>query len=269
MLNPLELHQIKLPYDDKTRRIRVLLPQDYYTSTWESYPVLYMHDGQNLFFDEESFAGHSWRVSQTINSNPELPQIIIVGIDNSETNRLLEYTPWNWESEPGDESALTDGLGMQYGHWVVHTVKPFIDQQYRTKTEREHTLLAGSSLGGLISAYIGSAYANVFASLGILSLASIFVEENLLDYIQSHPLHPETKVYIQLGTEEGYMQDKEFSDIDVNQDYIDWSLHYYQALLLSGHPRDRISLNIYAGERHFEKYWADHFHEYLEFSLYN
>lgn len=261
-------HYIEIPYDKEPRRIRILLPKDYNKCTNETYPVVYMHDGQNLFYNKESYSGYSWELIPLIKNNQELPKLIIVGIDNAKNNRFEEYTPWQSNTEITDESQYMGGMGMEYGNWVVNTVKPFIDEHYRTKPEREHTLLAGSSLGGLISAYMGSAYPDIFGSLGIFSLASWVSEEAFLTFIHSHPLHPETKVYVQVGTEEGNDADKMLTNNNVSQAYIDSSLWYYQTLLRSGHSMNRIWLRILADEIHFEKFWADHFGEYLQFSFY-
>lgn len=263
---PIMSHYIDVPYDDKPRRVRVLLPRDYEIHTEETYPVVYMHDGQNVFYSKESYSGYSWKLIPLIKNNLELPKMIIVGMDNAEEDRLDEYTPWPFESEEEVAShGHLGGMGMAYGEWVVETVKPFIDKYYRTKPERENTLLAGSSLGGLITAYMGAAYPEVFGSLGVFSLASWLSEEAFLSFIHQQPLHPDTKVYIQVGTEEGNEADEAFANKNINQAYIDSSLWYYQTLLRQGHHMDKIWLRILADEHHFEKYWADHFGEYLMF----
>lgn len=265
---PIMSHYIEVPYDDKPRRVRVLLPRDYEVSTEETYPVVYMHDGQNVFYSKEAYSGHSWKLIPLIKNSHDLPKMIIVGIDNAEIDRLDEYAPWPYELKEEVEShGHLGGMGMEYGEWVVNTVKPFIDKYYRTKQEREHTALVGSSLGGLITAYMGSAYPNVFGSLGVFSLASWLSESAFLDYISKHPLHPETKVYIQVGTAEGNEVDEAFVNKNINQAYIDSSIWYYQTLLRHEHAMDKMWLRILADEHHFEKYWADHFGEYLQFNF--
>ena len=263
---PIMSHYIDVPYDDKPRRVRVLLPRDYEINSDETYPVVYMHDGQNVFYSKESYSGYSWKLIPLIKNNHNLPKMIIVGIDNAGEGRLDEYTPFPYELEEEVAShGHLGGMGMEYGEWVVNTVKPFIDKFYRTKPDRQNTLLAGSSLGGLITAYMGAAYPEVFGSLGVFSLASWLSENAFLDYISKHPLNPETNVYIQVGTAEGNEVDEAFVNKNINQAYIDSSLWYYQTMLSQGHSMDQIWLRILADEHHFEKYWADHFGEYLEF----
>lgn len=262
----MEEHYLSVPYYQDDRRIRVLLPKDYDKEDWASYPVLYMHDGQNVFYSKESFSGHSWKVIPTLKHNRQLPKLIVVAIDNAGENRLHEYGPWLTDVGKTPETSSVGGDGMAYADWVVHVVKPFIDQTYRTKPEPQHTLLAGSSMGGIITAYMGAAYPQVFGRLGVFSLASWFSERDFLRFCDSHPLDKASKVFIQVGTKEGDEVDELFIS-NMNQTYIDCSLRYYQSLLRTGLPLDNIDLNIMANEIHHEKHWADHFLEFLQFSL--
>lgn len=258
-------HFLFVPYYNQTRRVRVLLPKDYHHEH-EYYPVLYMHDGQNVFYSKESYSGHSWKIIPTIKHHQEFPKIIIVGIDNAGVNRLDEYGPWRTDVGGSLDVQNAGGRGMDYGKWVVEVVKPFIDQAYRTKREREHTLLAGSSMGGIITAYMGAAYPHIFGHLGVFSLASWFSEPEFMRFIHHHPLNPTSKVFIQVGTNEGDEVDSKFIS-NMNQAYIDCTLRYYQALLRTGHPLDHIRLKIMANEIHHEMHWADHFVSFLRFSL--
>lgn len=259
-------HYLTVPYYKTKRRIRVLLPKDYDKEDWASYPVLYMHDGQNIFYSKEAFSGYSWKIIPTIKQHKELPKLIVVGIDNAEDNRLNEYAPWMTDVGTTPETASQGGDGMAYGEWVVNTVKPFIDSHYRTKTEAKHTLLAGSSMGGIITAYMGAAYPHLFGRLGVFSLASWFSERDFLRYLKHHPLSPDSKVFIQVGTKEGDEVDETFAP-NMNQAYIDCTLHYYQSLIKGGLPLEQINLNIMANEIHHEKHWADHFLDFLHFAL--
>ncbi len=259
-------HYLTVPYYNEERRIRVLLPKDYDKEEWASYPVLYMHDGQNIFYSKESFSGYSWKIIPTLKNHKEFPKIIVVGIDNAEDNRLNEYAPWMTDVGSTPETASVGGDGMAYGDWVVHTVKPFIDETYRTKPDRKNTILAGSSMGGIITAYMGAAYPDIFGNLGVFSLASWFSERDFLRFCDSHPLNNDSKVFIQVGTKEGDEVDEQFAP-NMNQAYIDCTLHYYQSLLKTGLPMNSIKLLIMANEIHHEKYWANHFVEFLQFVL--
>lgn len=261
----MEEHHLYVPYYNHHRRIRVLLPENYYDEAWQHYPVLYMHDGQNVFYSKESYSGYSWKIIPTLKNHKELPKLIVVGIDNAGERRLDEYGPWRTNTGTGDFSHA-GGAGMKYADWLAQQVKPFIDQHYRTRPERENTLLAGSSMGGIITAYIGAQYPDTFGHLGVFSLASWFSESDFLHFLHHHPLNINSRVFIQVGTNEGDEIDAKFVQ-NMNQAYIDCALHYYQALLRTGHPLDKIRLKIMANEIHHEKHWADHFADFLRFSL--
>ncbi|MGQ0287309.1 alpha/beta hydrolase [Pasteurellaceae bacterium 22721_9_1] len=262
----MEEHFLYVPYYNEHRRIRVLLPKDYHKDSWQRYPVLYMHDGQNIFYSRESYSGHSWKIIPTIKEHQEFPKLIIVGIDNATVNRIDEYAPWQTEVGQHSIARPVGGKGMLYGDWVVNKVKPFVDQHYRTLPQRENTLLAGSSMGGIITAYMGAAYPHIFGHLGVFSLASWFSEGAFLDFLHHHPLHYQNRVFIQVGTNEGDDIDAQYIS-NMNQTYIDSTLRYYQALIRTRHPLDHIRLKIMANETHHEAHWANHFVEFLRFAL--
>lgn len=262
----IEEHYLEVPYYQRQRRIRVYLP-DNYSSTTENYPVLYLHDGQNVFYDKESFSGYSWRVIENIEANTNIPKIIVVAIDNANEKRLDEYGPWKTEDKRRFELSDCGGDGKKYAEWLVKTVKPWVDQNYRTLTDFSNSLLAGSSMGGLITSYIGSKYPDVFGHLGIFSLASWFSEKTFLKFINDHPLNNHTKVYVQVGTDEGYETAHLINQTLMSQSYVDVTLRYVNTLLSQGLSNHQIMLKINCGETHTEKSWADHMGEFLAFSF--
>ncbi|EHJ57465.1 hypothetical protein HMPREF9318_00020 [Streptococcus urinalis FB127-CNA-2] len=256
-----------IPYYNEKRRVRILLPKSYNQSKNERFPVVYMHDGQNCFYDYESFAGVSWGVIDTL-SNHKFKEYLVVAIDNNDEHRLDEYSPWQMDQTFRSKYGSVGGDGQAYAEWLVNTLKPSIDARFQTKSDKDHTLLLGSSMGGLITAYIGASYPNIFSTLGIFSLASWFNEPPFLTFCQNHPLLPTTKVFIQVGTNEGDIngQKRELKAIiNDSQHYIDNSLNYYQLLLKQGHPINNIKLMIQSHETHHEKYWARHFRDFLDF----
>lgn len=264
----METHYFDVPYYPGTkRRIRVLLPKDYHREDWASYPVLYMHDGQNIFYSKESYSGHSWKVIPALKNNKDIPKMIIVGIDNDGGRRLDEYSPWITNADKHSDVVGIGGDGMEYGQWVVEVIKPFIDEHYRTLPDKNNTFLAGSSMGGIITAYMGAQYPDVFGVLGVFSLASWFSEPDFLRFLEHHPVQKDTKVYIQVGTIEGDAIDQQFIDGFMDQEYIDVSLRYYDLLLQTGLPNKQAWLRIMANERHTEKAWADHFVEFLRYGF--
>jgi predicted alpha/beta superfamily hydrolase len=157
--------RIKSVVLDNERNIAVYLPPHYKESSEKKYPVLYMHDGQNLFTEIAEGSCTKWRVKETadrhINDN-RIEDIIIVGIYNS-PDRISEYTPSYMEKYNAG------GKGKEYTRFIVEELKPYIDKNYRTLSDRENTAVAGSSLGGLISFYIAWNYPEIFEKVGAIS----------------------------------------------------------------------------------------------------
>jgi predicted alpha/beta superfamily hydrolase len=148
-----------IPQLQRARRVWVYLPESY-ALTQRRYPVIYMHDGQNLF-DAVTAPYGEWGVDEMMDSLRTGRQSIIVGIDHGGTTRLTEYNPYN--------SGFGKGEGDAYVDFLVKCLKPFIDSAYRTKPQREFTTIAGSSMGGLISFYAALKYPETFGGAGVFS----------------------------------------------------------------------------------------------------
>lgn len=148
-----------MPKLGRSRRIWIYLPKEYAHNANKNYPVLYMHDGQNLFDEATAFAGE-WAVDEAMDTmkNP----CIVVGIDNGGLKRMTEYNPNNTKQ-------FGKGEGKAYLDFIVRELKPYIDKHYRTIPGKTSTYMAGSSMGGLITFYAGIYYPDVFGRLGIFS----------------------------------------------------------------------------------------------------
>ncbi|TDH21561.1 alpha/beta hydrolase [Segetibacter sp. 3557_3] len=181
-----------MPQLHRSRRIWLYLPPDYYTSK-DSYPVIYMQDGQNLF-EEWSAFGEEWGVDETLNAMNG--KCIVVGIDNAGTRRMNEYALH-------DHERYGKGEGAQYLSFLVETLKPYIDQTYRTLPTREHTYIAGSSLGALISYYACLYYPEVFGGAGIFSPAFWIAPDLAQDAGSKANGHYKQRFYFYYGEEEG------------------------------------------------------------------
>ncbi|MES2418035.1 MAG: alpha/beta hydrolase-fold protein [Bacteroidota bacterium] len=152
-----------IPQLNTKRRVWIYLPVSYGLIP-KKYPVLYMHDGQNLF-DESTSSFGEWGIDELLdqliaNGGKEW---IVVGIDHGGSERLMEYNPYN--------SKYGKGKGRAYVDFLVHSLKPYIDRHYRTFKGSKNTAIAGSSMGGLISMYAIAAYPHVFGKAGIFSPA--------------------------------------------------------------------------------------------------
>lgn len=164
-MHNLIIHSLPMPQLGRHRSIRVLLPRNYHRDTQRRFPVLYLHDGQNLF-DARTAALGEWKLRRQMARQPLYRQAILVGIDNGGNERMQEYAPFR--------RGRQGGQGDGYLQFVAHTLKPFIDAHYRTWPQREATGMVGSSLGGLITFHAAMQYRAVFGKFGILSPALWF-----------------------------------------------------------------------------------------------
>lgn len=259
-----DIRTYDFPNDEEPRRVRILLPRNYNHSE-DRYPVLYFNDGQNVFFNEESYSGQSWGVIQLLYRNPQEYPFIVVAIDHAEENRLNELSPFDSDS-PVPEDSEFGGGGDGYLDTIVQVVKPDIDNSFRTLPGREHTAMIGSSMGGFITAYAGSRYNNVFGRLGVFSLCMWFARDQFVDSLLYHPQDSDTRVYIQTGTDEANPTDYDlFDSFNMSQEYINDALLYDRLLIEKGLPLDNIDVNLNHGETHSEYFWGLHLDECLHF----
>jgi len=186
---------IEMPQLNRKRTIRMYFPPDY--SSGNRFPVIYMHDGQNLFDDATSFSGE-WKVDEILDSLYKYHHFscIVVGIYNDENQRLNEFSPWR------NDSLNIGGDGDKYAKFIVKTLKPFIDSHYRTLPDRENTVIMGSSMGGLISFYMALEYPEVFGKAGIFS-PSLWFSPKAFEMIQKYNLKKIQKFYLISGAKEG------------------------------------------------------------------
>jgi esterase superfamily protein len=260
----MKTHELKVPYTGKLRRVRVLLPKNYETDTDRRYPVVYFHDGQNVFYSKEAYVGHSWKVIPAIKRNPDISRMIVVAIDNDGMQRMNEYSAWKYKESniPGMQFG---GKGIEYGEFVMDVVKPFIDKEYRTLADREHTAMIGSSLGGNITQFLGLEYQDQIGCLGVFSSANWLHQEAFNRYIERKNLYPDQRIYIYVGTEEADDTDKTLMAGNIKQAYIDSSLRYYHDVIQQGVALENIAIRIQSGAIHHEEAWAENLPECLRF----
>ena len=246
------LEDFYMPQLDRTRRIWIYLPPGYKRGI-QRYPVMYMHDGQNLFADSTSFSGE-WGIDETLQRmimDKSIPKMIVVGIDNHPQFRLEEYTPFGFEYR-GNK---IDPEAQLYGQFIVETLKPYIDKHYKTKRGRKYTALAGSSMGGLVSVYLALEYQDIFSKVGALSSAFGVCRDDLISYISQHPKEFSIRFWLDAGTEEGGNMEIERNQIPIKQALIDagWQ------------DVEEVNFTIYEGAEHHERFWRDRFGEVLRF----
>lgn len=260
----MKTHELEVPFTGRKRRVRVLLPKGYAENMEETYPVVYFHDGQNVLYSKEAFSGHSWKVIPTIKRNPDIAKMIVVAIDNDGMERMHEYAAWKY-SETSIPGVQFGGKGTLYAEFVMDVVKPFIDQEYRTKSDKAHTAMIGSSLGGNITQFIGLAYQDKIGCLGVFSSANWLHQEAFDRYIERQQLDPDQRVYIYVGTEEADDTDQTLMAGNIKQAYIHSSLTYYRQLIAGGVKLDHLMLEVVSGAVHNEEAWAKYLPDCLRF----
>lgn len=196
------LEGVESPQLGNRRDLLVYLPPSYARGD-RRYPVVYMHDGQNLFDRATSF-GEAWEVDQTLEDASQVGlEAIVVAIPNMGEHRLNEYSPW---MDPGHKQG---GKGDAYVDFIVRTVKPVIDRDFRTRPEREATGIAGSSMGGLISLYAFFRHPETFGITGVMSAAFWFGAHRIYRYVEERPFAG-GRIYLDVGTREG---EQEVADV--------------------------------------------------------
>lgn len=198
----LEKFSISIPAFNHERTIRIYTPVNYSDQT-QNYPVLYMHDGQNVFEDQDAINGVSLDLKKYLDANKV--EIIVVGIDTNTVGdeRKNEYCPWvdgEFSKNLIGKPSYTGGKGEAYVDFIVKELKPFIDSKYRTL--KESTSIAGISLGGLISLYAACKYPTVFTKVATLSSAFWRNQEKIEELIRETEFSSLEKLYMDSGTTE-------------------------------------------------------------------
>lgn len=256
------------------RTVLVWLPEDY--SPQNRYAVLYMHDGQMLFDEQTSWNKQSWNVdavAQRLQDEGRCRPFIVVGIDNHPTNRLTEYTPARMLSYLDQENALLNSFQREefiadnYLRFIVEELKPFIDSRYSTLSDRDNTLIMGSSMGGLISLYALCEYPECFGAAACLSTHT---PAAIGDF--EHEAEPWSKAF------RDYLQDNlpaansRVVYMDYGDGMIDAGYGPYQALVDSlfaekGWTEPHFISRFFPGHQHDETSWQQRLHIPLELLL--
>jgi len=191
-------HSRFLPDD---RDVIVYLPPCYEQEPERTYPVLYLHDGQNLFDPATSFAGRTWQVREHADAAiaaGEVEPLVIVGVYNTGDRRLAEYTHERDWQRGGGEAA-------KYGRLITEELMPWVALQYRVRTDRASTGMGGSSLGGLVTLYLGLRHAQHFGKLAVLSPSVWWNHKSILGYLNEHSpqVWERPRLWLDVGESEG------------------------------------------------------------------
>jgi enterochelin esterase-like enzyme len=225
------------------RNVIVYLPPGYDDEPERAYPVLYLHDGQNLFDGRTSFVkGRTWQVREHADAAIEAGEIeplVIVGIYNTGDRRIAEYThEYNWQMGGGEAEA--------YGQLVTRDLMPWIADQYRVRHDRASTGMGGSSLGGLVTLYLGLRYPTVFGKLAVLSPSVWWNHKSILGYLNEHApqLWERPRIWLDVGDREGQ---RTLRDVE----------HLARRLMANGwRPGESLHFEKVEGGTHDEASWA-------------
>jgi predicted alpha/beta superfamily hydrolase len=239
------------------RDVVVYLPPSYEAHQAKRYPVFYLHDGQNLFDGATSFIpGQEWRVDETAQSliaAGKVEPLIIVGIYNTGKDRIDEYTP------APDAKYKMGGKADLYGRVLVEELKPFIDANYRTVSDARHTGLGGSSLGGLVSLYLGLKYPGVFGLVAVVSPSVWWANNYIVKYVDAERKRPPVRIWLDIGTKEG-------GNVEEARKAVADARVLKEALVRKGwKPGRDLSYFEADGAEHNERAWAARVEPILEF----
>ena len=200
----LRLHKaVRSRFVEAARDIIVYLPPDYNSAAERRYPVLYLHDGQNLFDAATAFAGNEWgldELAEELIQSGQIEPVIIVGIYNAGEKRITEYTHVRDRRGRG-------GRARAYGKLIREDLKPFIDAEYRTLPDFADTGLGGSSLGGLVTLYLGLHHSRTFGKLIVMSPSIWWANRAILREVRKLPGKSGQKIWLDIGTCEGQNPD--------------------------------------------------------------
>jgi predicted alpha/beta superfamily hydrolase len=249
----LRLHKaFKSTYLPNDRDVIVYMPPGYEEEPERSFPVLYLHDGQNLFDGRTSFVkDRTWQVREHADAAIEAGEIeplVIVGIYNTGDRRLAEYThEYNWQMGGGEADA--------YGQLITKELMPWIARHYRVKHDRETTGLGGSSLGGLVSLYLGLRYPAIFGKLAVMSPSVWWNHKSILGYLNEHApqVWERPRIWLDVGDREGQ---KALRDVE----------HLARRLKANGwKPGESLHFEKVEGGTHDEASWANRVRPMLRF----
>lgn len=239
-----------IPQLDKTRKVWALLPYNYHKTT-KTYPVLYLHDAQNLFNEASVFG--NWEIDKKMSILAEYGRgdLIIIAIENGREERINEYVL-------DSASIAKSAEGKKYIRFLADTLKPYVDSVYRTKAEREYTGIGGSSLGALISIYSGFLYPEVYSKLLIFS-PSLWVNPEYDFPVMNFKNPYQTKIYMYGGDIEGAQMTERMLEFEKRMENAED--HY------SVQFNFKISINPEG--QHQEFYWSQEFPRAVEWLFFD
>ncbi|KAF5070347.1 alpha/beta hydrolase-fold protein [Proteiniclasticum sp. QWL-01] len=248
-------------YDGSKRKIRVLLPDGANKSA--TYPALYLFDGQNVFDPEDSYVGVTWEVREAIElltDQGKLAPMVIIAIDHAEERRLNEYGPFSMKYK----RRKIKGEGIRFAQFLVEELIPYLEKKLPLIPKASSRYLAGSSMGGLMTAYTVLAYPDFFAKAGIFSLCSWISKDEFSSFMDQHQVDSDLDFYIQVGGREGLDISTGKEQKKTSRTYLQDTLDFTEKLKEIGTKEDQILLRIGSDDWHSESCWKNYMPEFLQ-----
>ncbi|MNO13570.1 Endo-1,4-beta-xylanase/feruloyl esterase precursor [compost metagenome] len=242
------------------RNLYIYLPANYHASD-NRYPVVYMHDGQNLFDSSTSAFGVEWEVDEALDklgAQHMMKDVIVVGVANGGSNRALEYVPFEDPLIPSDEE-----FAEAFTKYFIDEIIPYVDDKYRTIPDRDNRMIMGSSFGGIQAFWMGYHHPEVFSAIGALSPSTWVANQRVLEEMDKKTEHPNVRIWLDMGgsedmeidalvdvlTEQGYKYGEElFYLMDKNGQHneLSWAKRVHNPLLMFGGdaPEQVISMEV-------------------------
>lgn len=212
------------------RQLFIYTPKNYEESE-DCYPVLYMFDGQNIFDDEDATYGRGWRINEYLDEH-EVP-LIVVGVEchrGQNEERMQEYSPYNCSYHKEKYYSHADDTLK----WFIKTLKPIIDEEFRTIPDRKHTFIGGSSMGGIIATYTVLRYNRVFSKAISMSPAYNMFKKGILDTIEKCRIKKDTTIYTDYGTKDLDVKEAIPSFNKINLKLIDKGVNVTSRIIYGG-----------------------------------
>ena len=260
-MSKIESFEIEIPQLKRTRTVWVYLP-DNYKPTGAPCPVIYMHDGQNLFYDKLSAYGAAWQVDKVMDDiyATSNRSAIIVGVESYDRRRLSEYSPWKMSAtalmrsrkDVARDKGNRGGEGKQYAEFFTKTLKNAVDAKYNTDKERRATAIIGSSMGGLISCYIALSHQRIYETMGLFSTFSQFNSKAFHSFLNGTPQTLPQYALVYCGG-------REMDNVSANKRMLADSWTLYEKLAKRGVSCE---LLINSDYNHYETAWRAYFYKF-------
>lgn len=259
-MSKIENFDLEITTLKRQRKVWVYLP-DNYSESGNGFPVIYMHDGQNIFFDELTAYGTAWHVNRCLDDifAKTGKSCIVVGVECWGERRLSEYSPWKIHPLAFKEKrtiAKNDrgGEGAEYSEWFATTLKSYIDAHYNTDKQRNATAVAGSSMGGLISCYLGLKYQTVYETLGLFSTYTEFNQPAFDKFVKRTAQTQSQHALVYCGGKEG-------DDYTTNGRMVRNSCKLYKTLTKRGICCELV---LNSELHHYETAWEIYFYKFAQ-----